>query len=330
MSECKIPTFHIKTPLLESVFLPQYLPGLNSKIFLKMDALQPSGSFKIRGIGYTIGKAHTRGCRQVISSSGGNAGYAAAWAGRQLKMAVTIVLPTTTPKFVVERLKGINATVVVHGGVWDEADKHARSLLQQFKETEAVYIHPFEGQDLVEGHATIVHEMAEQYKEIGEDKPDVIICVVGGGGLLCGIVEGCKDVGWSDVPIIATETEGANCLHAAMNAGKPIALENGITSIAKSLGAVTVSERAFNLTKQHPIKSCLVTDKQVVSAITKFADHHRLLVEPACAAGLAVVYEKHETLMALKPKSIAVIVCGGNIMTLDILQKLKESIGCSP
>merc|ERR1712232_607879 len=101
---------------------------IGAEVYLKMDCMQPPGSFKIRGIGETVRSAVEAGASRIVSSSGGNAGLAAAYAAKSLGVPATVVLPTTTPEGVHVRLRRYGAEVVVHGNVWDEADKLARNI----------------------------------------------------------------------------------------------------------------------------------------------------------------------------------------------------------
>ena len=98
---------------------------LGRDVYLKLDAMQPSGSFKLRGIGYTCQKAIAEGANALVSSSGGNAGLATAYAGQRLRAPTTVVVPETTPEFIRERLRSLGAQVIVHGSQWSEAHAHA-------------------------------------------------------------------------------------------------------------------------------------------------------------------------------------------------------------
>ena len=104
---------------------------LGTDVYIKLDALQPSGSFKLRGIGYTCQKAVAEGARCLISSSGGNAGLATAYAGQRLGAPTTVVVPETTPEFIRDRLRSYGATVEVHGSQWSEANERAVALCRR-------------------------------------------------------------------------------------------------------------------------------------------------------------------------------------------------------
>lgn len=285
-----------------------------SRVLLKMDCYQPVGSFKIRGVGHLCQSVYADGARHLISSSGGNAGYAVAYAGRELGMKVTVVVPSTTPEAVRDKIRLLGAEVTVRGDVWDEANEYALSLSH---DKDAAYVSPFDDPLLWEGHATLIDEAVSQC-----EKPDVVICSVGGGGLLCGIAEGLHRNSWEDVPIIAVETEGAASFYRSVEAGKRIQLDE-IKTVASSLGAKQVTEKALEWYANHPIIPHLVSDKSAVQACLNFADDYRVLVEPACGASLSLIYDNPAVIQPYQ--TILVIVCGGIGGDLKKFQQWKDT-----
>jgi L-serine/L-threonine ammonia-lyase len=292
----------IATPLLESAALG---------CWLKMEALQPSGSFKLRGIGHACARYAERGARRFISSSGGNAGIAAAYAGRRLGLPVLVVVPETTSARARELIAREGAQIVVHGVSFQEANALALSMAGP----EDAFIHPFDDPLLWEGHAGMIDEVAGAGL-----KPDAVVLSVGGGGLLCGVVEGLRRQGWNDVPVFAVETAGADSYARSLAAGERIELP-AITSIATSLGARRVSEQAFALARQHPIIPRVVSDRAAVEACLRFMDDHRVVVEPACGAALALAYAPGAPGALGDYRRVLVIVCGGVTATVEQLQR---------
>jgi L-serine/L-threonine ammonia-lyase len=287
---------HIQTPLLTSQPLSL---AAGASVLLKLDALQPAGSFKIRGIGYACEEYARRGKRRFISSSGGNAGIAVAYAARRLGLPAVVIVPQTTTQRAKDLIALEGAEVIVHGATWQEANGKALSLVG---ETDA-FIHPFDDPLLWTGHATIIDEIVAAGEE-----PDAVVLSVGGGGLLCGVHEGLRRNGLAHVPIIAVETEGADSLVQSVKAGRRIELD-AIRSVATSLGAKQVSEQAFALAMTADIRPVTVTDHAAVTACKRFLDDHRVLVEPACGASLAPVYDHAAVLNGFS--KVLVIVCGG-------------------
>lgn len=250
-----------------------------------------------------------RGARRLISSSGGNAGIAVAYAGRHLSVPVLIVVPETTSDRAKALIRQEGAEVVVHGDSWQEANDLAMSKVGDSD----VLVHPFDDPLVWQGHSTLIDEVA-----VSGAKPGALIVSVGGGGLLCGLVEGMRQNGWSDVPVIAVETEGADSLAQSVRAGHRVELA-AIASLAITLGAKKICERAFDCTRDHPLRSVVVSDRAAVSACQRFLDDHRLIVEPACGASLAAVYDGAPELEDFE--SVLVVVCGGATTTLEQLRE---------
>lgn len=303
---------HIDTPLLPS---QRWQSSAGHPILFKMDALQPSGSFKLRGIGLFCQQARARGATALLCASGGNAGFAAAYAGRRLGMPVTIVVPETTTSEARDAIAAAGATVIVHGRDFDAASVHANALAS---EVGAAYIHPFDDPLLWQGHATIIDEIVAARAPV-----DCIVTSVGGGGLMLGLIEGLKRHGLSDIPIIAVETEGAASLHASIAAGEVVSLD-AITSIATSLGARRVADQALAALQSHPVISVLVSDAEAVTGCIDFADAHRVLVEPACGAAIAAL-DVHRDMMA-RFKHPLVEICGGIGVSMSRLAAWRKAL----
>jgi L-serine/L-threonine ammonia-lyase len=303
---------HVVTPLWES---PSLSAAMDAPVYLKMEAFQPVGSFKARGIGFACQDSWRAGASRLVCASAGNAGYAVAYSGRKIGIPVTVVVPKTTPAWLQDLVSKEGATVIVHGDSWDDAHAYGTQLAER---ENAAYIHPFDDPRVWKGHSSIIHEIAD----VGV-RPGAIVVSVGGGGLLCGLLEGMHEVGWTDVPILAVETEGAASFAAAVRAGRLVTLDR-ITSVATTLGARRVAAKALEWTERHPITPWQVTDPEAVDACVRFADEHRVLVEPACGASLAAVYGRARPLEGLRP--IVIIVCGGAGVSLPLLDEWKKML----
>jgi len=300
---------------------------VGARVYLKLDNAQQTGSFKIRGIGKLCQNAVAKGCAHILASSGGNAGLAAAYAARKLGVPATIVVPSTTAQFMREKIAAEGAKVVVHGDVL--ADAHKKALELNSTIPNSFVVHPFDHPDVWEGNSSIIKESAAML----DKPPNAIICVVGGGGLFCGIMQGLKSTpGWENIPVLACETFGANKFALSVESGQLVTVDK-ITSIAKTLGANRVTEKAFEWTKQHKVINCLFSDEDVVSSILEFQRDHQMLVEPSCAAGLAVIYEKDNKYLSKvlhlspnKEETVLVIVCGGSMVNLDLIEQWKLTL----
>lgn len=301
---------YIQTPLLLSHPLSQ-LTGKH--IYLKMEALQNSGSFKDRGIGNLCRYYAKQGQKGLVSSSGGNAGIAVAYAGKMLGLDVKIIVPNNTALICVNKMLAEDADVITEGAVWNEADQYARELA---KELNYAYIPPFDHLKIWEGYESIIDEI-----KATKIKPDAIITSVGGGGLFSGLAQGLDKHKWSDVALITAETTGAATLAKSVAAKDRIVLDK-IDTIATTLGAKQICQRAYDLIQTHVVHPEIITDPQAVQALLNFADDHHLLVEPACGAALAIAYENRPILDHYQ--SIVIIVCGGSGVSLELIDTWRK------
>lgn len=313
-----------KTPLIRSTPLSTLL---GKDVYLKLDALQASGSFKDRGMAHLCATYfYEQGCTSLISSSGGNAGLAVATVGKQLGgsgndgINVQVIVPTTTKPLVIQKLESLGAHVTVHGVNWNAADALARE--RAIQDTAAQYVSPYDNPLLWTGHSTVVDEVVEELPTVG-----AMVVSVGGGGLLCGVLEGCArhDL---QIKVIASETQGASSFGQAWEKGEVVTLP-GIDSIATSLGATSVTPVSLERAKAHKggFASAICTDAEAVEACVRFAQDHRMLVEPACGAALAVAYNERLRNLYLQDVTegpIVLEVCGGSGVNLDLLHQWKE------
>ena len=322
--------FFIHTPLLSSGMPAARWGGLN--VMFKMENLQPSGSFKDRGIGNMIQSLRDgTNITRLICSSGGNAGLSVATIGEKIGLPVDVFVPITTLPMMIDKLKQRSANVFVGGENWNAADIFARNALAS--DTGARYIPPYDDPLIWEGHSTIVDELKASFGE--SDRPDMIVLSVGGGGLLAGIQRGLDRVGWNDVRIVAVETEGAASFAAAHAAGKVVKLDK-ISTVASSLGALSVTPAVLDQNSRAALltQSLVVTDTEAVSACLQFASEQRFLIEPACGAGLSAIYSSRcrdiLTADTKKGANVVVIVCGGSVVSLDLLHMWREKYILSP
>lgn len=348
MSEPSQPLW-IETPLLYSSHISSII---GCSAYLKLENLQPSHSFKYRGVTLFIQHCkHTHGPSvHCIIASGGNAGLAAACAARRLAVRCTVYLPATASPRVVAYLEKEEAHVVIAGAIYAEALAEARKAAEE--DEKAVMVPAYDDPLLWEGHSSMVAEIAGQ---LPGGKPDAIVCSVGGGGLLAGIIVGCKKAGWDDVPLVTLETHGTSCFRQSMdiNARKngsvgtgqavPSTAHPGITlanvqstlhlSKASCLGASTPSAGAVKLAleRQGPVRSLSVPDGMSMDACCRFAEDHKLLVELACSTALTPAYSPSlfskifDSPTAPRPKTVVFIVCGGFNISLDEIAEYKRT-----
>uniref|UniRef100_A0A8H7TPZ2 L-serine ammonia-lyase n=1 Tax=Bionectria ochroleuca TaxID=29856 RepID=A0A8H7TPZ2_BIOOC len=243
---------------------------------------------------------------------GGNAGLACATSAISLGCTATIVIPTSAPAIMISKLLALGVEVVQVGSNWAESDAHLRGELLA-RDPTGVYVPPFDHPQIWDGAATIVTELREQ---LGDTPLHGIICSVGGGGLLNGIMQGVESASsWPEgakPKVIAVETTGADSLNASVRAGEHVTLP-GITSIAKSLGATRVSDRTWRWSQESSnLESMAVSDADAAISCVRFADDARTLVEGLSDEEWA-------------KKNVVIEVCGGANVTLALLAEYRET-----
>lgn len=275
-----------------------------------------------------------QGTTELISSSGGNAGLAVATVGGRLGLGVSVIVPETTKPLVIAKLESLGATVTIHGENWNAADALARERVASKPGGTAEYVSPYDNPLLWTGHSTLVDEIADQLEAEAGLTPGAIVVSVGGGGLLCGVLEGCARRKLA-TKVIASETDGASCFKQSWDSedGAPVTLP-GIDSIATSLGATSCTPVALERARSHEggFAATACTDEEAVEACVRFAKDHRMLVEPACGAALAVAYSERlrESCLQDVQGPIVLEVCGGSGVDIDLMHGWKEEFLSSP
>lgn len=332
-------SFYEKTPLLLSQLTTEQK---SPQVYIKYEALQPGRSFKSRGIGYLIDKCHrntskdNEGNFAVFSSSGGNAGFAAATACKYMGIKCNVVVPKTTKERMVKKIENTGAKVVIHGDHWGQADSFLRDewMPKEAQQgTETLYVHPFDNQIIWEGHSTIVDEIVQQLKqkEIPLERLKGLVCSIGGGGLFSGIIIGLQRHGLvHKVPVIAVETKGCDVLNKSLKYGSPVKLEK-LTSIATSLGSPYIAPFAFKSARDYKSKSVVLQDDEVLRTCLRFADDTGFIIEPACGAAVHFCYHPGILKEALgselgEEDVVIVIACGGACVTHNDLVSAQQKV----
>lgn len=315
----------VQTPLVESASLSR---AAGCRVFLKLENVQPSGSFKSRAMGnqilsHLVKPENANRPVHFYASSGGNAGLAAVCAARSLGYPCTVVVPLSTKPLMVQKLRTAGAAdVIQHGETFSEAGEYMRAVIMktvkpdESPDVAKIALHPFDNEPIWEGNSTIVDELVTQLPPaVGEDEEhthrgrplpvDAVICSVGGGGLLNGLVMGIERhrsmqkrsnkllaaSGGSDalqtnpIHLLAIETKGTDSLAAAVAQNSLVSLPK-ITSQATSLGAIRVSEKTFEYATSPPagiaVHSAVLSDADAARGVLRLVDDERLLVELAC------------------------------------------------
>jgi len=259
-------------------------------VLLKLEHLQLSGSFKLRGaLNALSGVDHPT---RVVTASGGNHGLAVATAAALLGVPATVYVPESAPESKTRRIEATGARLVRHGATYAEAADAALAAVT----SQDVYLPAYDHPDVIAGQGTVGAEIVADAPEV-----DAVVVAVGGGGLAAGIA-----LGIGDRTTVAVETEGCHALHAALQAGQPVDTEvSGVA--ASALGATRVGELPFAVLNSPRTLSVLVSDEEVVAAQALLWEECRIAVEPAAAAPFAA------WLAGRVPGQLpCIVLCGAN------------------
>jgi threonine dehydratase len=286
------------TPLAEAD--PGSFPPAG-KVWLKLEQLQHTGSFKARGAFNRILAAAEQGplpAAGVVAASGGNAGLAVAYAAAAHSLPARVYVPAAAPEVKVARLRAYGAEVVQAGSCYAEAYESAAKYAA---EAAALFCHPYDQTEVCAGQGTLGRELLEQ----SGGELDTVLVAVGGGGLMAGIATATE----GRANVVGVEPVTIPTLHAALAAGRPVDVEvSGVAS--DSLGATRLGDIAFAVATRAGVRSVLVDDADIIAARQLLWDQYRLAVEHAGAAALAALLSG-----AYRPRDgerVAIILCGAN------------------
>jgi len=283
-----------RTPVLEvdgSEF------GLDSiKIVFKLELFQHAGSFKARGA-FTNMLTRKVPAAGVVAASGGNHGCAVAFAAMKLGKPATIFVPSVASQAKLDRIRGYDAELIIAG------DRYAESLEASeawTKQSGALPIHAYEGDETLLGQGTLGLELEEQ-----DPKLDSLLVAVGGGGLIGGVASWYQN----KVKVIAVEPTEAPTLQLALKAGRPVDSPAGGIA-ADSLAPRQVGQQMFPIAQRFVQSSLLVTDEEILAAQKRLWEATRIIAEPGGATAFAALLSGRYT--PERGERVGVIVCGGN------------------
>ncbi len=300
----------IESPLDRAIRLSA---ELNNDIYLKREDLQPVFSFKIRGAYQKMAslKPDERQ-RGVICASAGNHAQGVAFSAQKLGIQATVVMPVTTPAIKVQAVKGYGATVVLVGDSYSDAADHAARMVQ---ETGALFIHPFDDDEVIAGQGTIGHELLRQRPDL-----DAVFVPVGGGGLISGIGLFLKSV-LRDVKIIGVQSEDSDAMKRSLNEGRRVRLAD-VGIFADGVAVKEVGARTFELAKQFTDDFVTVSTDEIASAIKAIYQETRSIVEPAGALAVAGL-RRYVAAHGITGQRLVAINSGAN-MNFDRLRFVAE------
>ncbi|HEX5282546.1 MAG TPA: threonine ammonia-lyase [Bryocella sp.] len=281
-------------------------------IFLKLENLQMTGSFKERG---ALSKIATltpeEAQRGVIAASAGNHAQGVAHHATERGIRSVIVMPLATPLVKVQATRNFGAEVVLHGANYDEACEEATRRCQAEGMT---FIHPFDDPLVMAGQGTIGLELLEQVENL-----EAVVVPIGGGGLIGGVACAVKE-SKPDVRVIGVQTARLPSMKEALQAHHPVTLDPA-TTIADGIAVRRAGEVTYPVVARYVDEIVTVNEDEIASAILTLLEREKTLAEGAGAAGLAAVLQKRTSLPAFT--RTAVIVGGGNI-DVTLLSRIIE------
>jgi threonine dehydratase len=312
-SYLKISKILTPTPLVYNQILSKKY-GCN--VFLKLENLQPIGSFKIRGALNKISKLTDKEKKKgIIACSAGNHAQGVAWASRYFNVSALIVMPKNAPLTKIENTKALGAKVLLHGFTYEEAYEEALRLK---KKHDFIFVHPYLDKDIIAGQASIFFELQNQLKKI-----DFIIGSVGGGGLMSGVSLASKFFS-KNSKIIVGQAMGANSMVLSLQKGKIVKLNKPTETFADGIKVKDANPKIFNILKENVDYSFSVSDDLIAESVLELMEKAHIVSEGSGAVPLAVLKLINQNKSKLiSKKNIVLIVSGGNI-DINLVDRIIE------
>ena len=287
------------TPLTRSAFLSNLCGG---DVFLKLENLQVTNSFKIRGaFNKLLNLSRKEKNLGIITASAGNHGQAVAYAAKTLGFPAKVVVPKTTPHVKVNGIRKYGADLVLFGGSYDEAEQHAKDLA---KKDGCAYISPYDDKLIIAGHGTAGLEIVKALPNV-----DVVVVPVGGGGLISGVSIAVKSIK-PNVEIVGVQSEASPVMYESLKAGKIVNPPKTKTVAEGLSGGIEKGSLTFEIARKCIDRMLLVKEATIRRAVFLLWTREKQVVEGSGAAAIAPMLEDNSL---FKGRTVACVVTGGNI-----------------
>lgn len=286
------------TPMARSQFLSKLC---NGDVWLKLENLQVTNSFKPRGAFNRLLHLSTKEKTGIVTASAGNHGQAVAYAAQKLEFPARIVVPETTPEIKIDGIRKYGADLVLFGCTYDEAEQKAKELALK---DGCAYISPYNDELTIAGHGTVGLEIIEALPNV-----DVVIVPVGGGGLVSGISIAVKNIKPS-VRVIGAQSEASPVMYESLRVGR-IVEARMVETIAEGLaGGIEKDSITFKLAQEYVDEMLLVREETIRRAVYLLWKYDRQVAEGSGAAAIAPIIENRNVFAG---KTVATVITGGNI-----------------
>jgi threonine dehydratase len=298
-----------ETHLIQSGF---YSGEYGGEVWLKPENLQTTGSFKIRGAYNKIASLSDKELKKgIVSASAGNHAQGVAFSAAKRKAPAMIVMPQITPLLKVEATKAYGAKVLLHGDVYDESFAKAVELAEKKGLT---FIHPFDDYDVICGQGTLAPEILAELPDVDE-----IICPIGGGGLIAGLLLWVKSVS-PKTKVIGVIPEGSPAIKDSLEKGK-VLRETDIYTCAEGVAVKQPGDLTFAIIQKYLDELVTVSEKDIMENILLMMEKHKLVTEAAGVVSLAGATKR-----ARADRKLVCIISGGNIDTVTISSVVNQGM----
>ena len=297
-----------RTPLERSKSFSA-MSGAN--VYMKLENLQTTGSFKVRGAYYKISNLTAKETAAgVLCASAGNHAQGVAYAATKLGVKSTVFMPVFAPPLKVIATRAYGAEVILTGDTFDDAFKAAAEFGEK---TGATFVHPFNDPYIIAGQGTVGLEIFEQLRDI-----DDVLVPIGGGGLIAGIAIAMKQLN-PRIRVIGVEADGAQSMKVSIEKGEPIIL-NSVSTIADGIAVKSPGNLTFDVTRELVDELIVVNDAEIARSAYLLLQRAKILAEPAGVAAMAAVLFNKTN---LKGRNVVPVISGGNI-NMSILEQILE------
>ncbi|WP_101296840.1 threonine ammonia-lyase [Halegenticoccus soli] len=286
-----------RTPVERSTSLGDLV---GADVYLKLEHLQWTGSFKTRGAYNKISQDVDEGINEFVAASAGNHAQGVALAATKCGADSTIVMPKNAPQAKVDATRGYGATVELVGQDFQEAMEYAQS---HASETDAEFVHAYDDPDIVAGQGTLGVEMYENCPDV-----DTIVVPIGGGGLVGGISTAIDHLA-PDARVVGVQADGAETVHESLDKGVPVTLDE-VDTIADGIATGGISELTLSLIEEHVDEIVTVSDSEIARAILLLLERAKQVVEGAGAASVAAILSDD---LDVRGETVMPLLCGGNL-----------------
>ena len=285
------------------------------KVFLKLENLQRTGSFKLRGA-YNKGASLTPAELEkgVIAASAGNHAHGVALAASEYGCQSVICMPKHAPLSKIAATKGYGANVVLHGDFFDEA---AAKAVELTAEHGYPFVHPFNDPEVIAGQGTIALEIMEQLSDV-----DAIIAPIGGGGLISGLAVAAKSVN-PKIKVIGVQTENMPSMKVSLENGQAIAY-NGKATLADGIAVKVPGDLTFSICQKYVDEVVTVDESEIASAILILLERGKTVAEGAGAVPVAALM--NGKISGIRNKKVAALVSGGNIDVNNMTRVINQGL----